>query len=323
MTTIYTMNGQPAISQQNASNLTSRISRIEKVVPYSTGGGGFAPSRYSPLISTGVNGGRLDLTSQSSIAFKGSMAPAVVDGNFGASATATTITWYWDGTNSSRVIVLRRSDGTSVTIPGSSITISGLTASQTYSYFPCWPSNGSHNVAWAGPGDTGTPVIAYSAAATATQLAQAAAFQVRSGFEPLTAGAMTFAQPAGGTSGGTGGGGGALGKCVMLGTNLKPLGNEQIDTVNHKQSDWVRIETDTNSLNCTPNHPLYDSEQGKVDASFFLGKHRWIITDQGEKLVTCAIEFVDDYTKVEVRMKSGHIFFANGFMSHNIKYSPL
>lgn len=315
------MDGQPSISQQNGANLNSRIARIEKVVPYSTGGGHSAPSAYSPLISTGVNRGLLDLTSHSSIAFKGSMSPSVVDGNFGASATATTITWYWDGTNSSRVIVLRRSDGTSVTIPGSSITITGLTASQTYSYFPCWPSNGSHNVAWAGPGDTGTPVIAYSSAATATQLAQAAAFQARSGFEPLTAGAMTFAQPASGTSGGVGGGGGAPGKCVMIGTHLTPLGNEEIDTAYHHQSNWVRIETDTRGLNCTPDHPLYDSEQGKVDASFFLGKNCWIVTEDGEQKITHTSRFILDSTKIESRMKSGHIFFANGFMSHNLKWS--
>lgn len=335
MNNVYRMGGQPGMTEQDFSNLSSRIARIEKITPYLTGGGKFAPSDFSTIDAAGLIDGKLNLAVTSAINVKGIMSPNVIDGQFTvASPSATSAIIYWDGTNSSRVILIRRPDsqgqglaGTSTTVTPNNITITNLVASTQYQILPFWVPFNSCGIGFA-QGTTGIPQIAFASTDSDTVFAQGRALQSLMGREPL--GNISWTQPA---PGGSSGAGNPVappsrqpGTCVMLGTNLKALGNEEIDTVNHKQTDWVRIETEpggvfTRGLNCTPNHPLYDSEQGKVDASFFVGKHRWIITEYGEEQVTNTTQFIRDCTKVEARMKSGHIFFANGFMSHNSKQS--
>jgi hypothetical protein len=330
---IYTMSGQPGMTQQDLNNLGARVARIEKITPYLLGGGSLASSDFSTIDSAGLINGKLNLTSSSSIDVKGIMSPNVVDGQFSvAKPSDSSAVIYWDGTNSSRVILIRRPDsqgqglnGTSTTVPPSNITITGLTHDLTYQILPYWVPFNACGIGFA-PGTVGTPKIAFLSTDSDTTFAQGRAIQSLMGREPL--GNVSWTQPA---AGGSSGGGTPInpparqpGTCVMLGTHLKPLGNEEIDTVNHRWTDWVRIETEpggvfTNGLNCTPNHPLYDSECGKVEASFFVGKNRWIITERGEEKVTNTTQFIKDCTKVEARMKSGHIFFANGFMSHNVK----
>lgn len=330
---IYTMNGQPAMTQQDLGNLAARLARVESVVPQLIGGGSFAPSDFSTIDSSGVIDGKLNLAVSSGLNVKGILSPNVVDGQFSvAKPSDSSAVIYWDGTNSSRVILIRRPDtqgqglgGTSTTIPGSSITITGLTHDLTYQILPYWSPFNKCGIGFA-PGTVGTPQIAFLSTDSDTTFNQGKALQSLMGREPL--GNVSWTQPA---SGGSSGGGSPTppparqpGTCVMLGTDLKAMGDEVIDTVNHRWTDWVRIETEpggifTRGLNCTPNHPLYDSEKGKVRADFFIGKSRWIITDHGEEKVTNTSQFVRDCTKVEAKMRSGHIFFANGFMSHNIK----
>lgn len=327
------MNGQPGMTTQDLSNLGARVARIEKITPYLLGGGNLAPSDFSVIDSVGVIDGKLNLGNPGGISFKGILSPNVIDGQFAvAKPNDNSAVIYWDGTNTSRVFLVRRPDsqgqglnGTSTTIPGNNITITGLTHDLTYQVLPYWSPFNQCGIGFA-PGTVGTPKIAFLSTDTDTIFAQGKAVQSLAGREPL--GNVSWTMPA---SGGSGGAGPPVtpparqpGTCVMLGTNLKPLGNEEIETQNYRQTDWVRIETEpggifTNGLNCTPNHPLYDSERGKVEASFFLGKHRWIITDHGEQKITNTTQFIKDCTKVQAKMKSGHIFFANGYMSHNIK----
>ncbi len=330
---IYTLSGSSQMGQQTNPNLQARLARVERVVPYLTGGGNFAPSQYMPIDSAGIVDGKLNLATAAGIAVKGIMSPNVVDGQFSvAKPTDSTATIYWDGTNSSRVMIIRRPDpqgqglnGTSTTIPGSSITITGLTHDLTYQALPFWtPFNGC-GIGFA-PGTVGTPQIAFLSTDTDTIFANGRSIQSLMGREPL--GNVSWTQP---VAGGSSGGGVPItpparqpGTCVMIGTHIDPLGGGSYDTQNHRQSDWVRIETEpggvfARGLNCTPNHPLYDSEQGKVDASFFVGKSRWIITSKGEERVERTTQFIRACTKVHVTMQQGHIFFANGFMSHNSK----
>lgn len=333
MIDLYRMNQPPAMGQQPDSNLAARIARVEKIVPYLTGGGQFAPLDFGPIISSGLSDGKLNLTTAAGIDVKGIISPNVVDGQFAvAKPNDSSAVIYWDGTNTSRVIIIRRPDsqgqglgGTSTTVPGSSITITGLTHDLQYQALPYWvPFNGC-GIGFA-PGTVGTPAIAFLSTDSDTTFARGRSFQSMMGHEPL--GNISWTMPA---AGGSAGGGPPVtpparqpGTCVMLNTHIRTMGGQDYDTVNHRQTDWVRIETEpggvfTRGLNCTPNHPLYDSEQGRVDASFFLGKNRWIITEHGEERVERTTEFLRDCTKTQVKMRQGHIFFANGFMSHNIK----
>lgn len=330
---IYTMDGQPRMAGQDVKNFAPRIARMEKITPYLLGGGKFAPSDFSTIDAAGIVDGKLNLAVSAGINFKGILSPNVVDGQFSvAKPNDSSAIIYWDGTNSSRVLIIRRPDskgqglgGTSTTVPGSNITITGLTHDLIYQVLPYWSPFNACGIGFA-PGTVGTPQIAFLSTDSDTTFAQGKALQSLAGREPL--GNVSWTMPVLGGSGAAGLPSAPptrqIGSCVMLGTHLKALGNEEIETVNRRQTDWVRIETEpggvfTRGLNCTPNHPLYDSEQGKVDASFFVGKSRWIITEYGEEKITNTTQFIRDCTKVEARMKSGHIFFANGFMSHNIK----
>lgn len=308
-------------------NLLARLTRLESNAPAVLRTGAVVPSTYTPLLSAGITDGQLDLSTAAGIVFQGSMAPNVIDGQFSVGASSTTTAQiYWDGTNGSRVILIRRADGTVSVIPGSNINVSGLTANTKYTYMAYWAPGNQCGIGFS-QGDTGTPEIAFSPSASATLLNQGAVQLTLAGREKL--GVFSFTQPSSGSSSpGNPSSPPPInpGMCVMLGTHIKPLGYEEYDTVNAPQTDWVRIETEagpfTRSLNCTPNHPLYDSEQGKVDASFFVGKRRWILTDHGEELITNTTQFLRSCTKVHVKMKQGHIFFANGFMSHNFKDQP-
>jgi len=323
---IYALNGMSAMQQQSQPNLPARIARIESVTPYRLGGGMFAPSDFSPLDSGGLIDGKLNLATSSSISFMGSMAPAVVDGVFSVgSATDSTATIYYDGTNSSRVFLLRRADQTVSVIPPNNISLSGLTSSAVYTAYAYWTPFNECGLGWAS-GLAGTPLIAFTAAATATQIKQAVAQQHFAGREEIGSIQWTQPAPAGSTSPGppTNPPNPDPGSCVMIGTTLKPLGSEPIDTQNYRWEDWVRIETEpggcfVRGLNCTPDHPLYDAEKGKVRADSFVGKNRWIMTDNGEEKVIRTAQFIKGCTKVQAHMKRGHLFFANGFLSHNFK----
>jgi hypothetical protein len=321
------MNGQPKMNTQDDSNLSSRLARVESVVPYLTGGGKTVSTKFSVLDSGGVIGGKLNLATPSSIHFAGIMAPSVVDGalTIGSSST-TTAQIFYDGANSSRVILIRRADGTVSTIPPNNVSITGLTAGATYQAFSYWSPFNQCALGWS-PGDTGTPLIAFSSAATATMIYQAISNQGQAGREPIAS--VKWTQPSSGSTSPTPPSPSdepVPGLCVMLGTKIEPLGDIRPDewqTTNHRWEDWVRIETSNGpfvrGLNCTPNHPLYDSEKGKVEAEFFLGKNRWIITEAGEEKISATTQFIRGCTKVHTEMKRGHLFWANGFLSHNFK----
>jgi len=332
MNAIYTMNGQPAIGKQDMSNLSSRLARVESVVPYFTGGGNIVPTKFSTLDASGVVDGKLNLAVSSSLSLHGMLSPNVIDGQFSvAKPNDNSAVIYWDGTNSSRVILIRRADsqglglnGTSTTVPPNNITITGLTHDLTYQILPYWSPANTCGIGFA-PGTVGTPQIAFLSTDSDTIFSQGKAIQSLIGREPL--GNVSWTMPA---SGGSGGAGPPItppprnpGTCVMLGTNIKTLGGHNYDTQNYLQEDWVRIESEpggvfTRGLNCTPNHWLFDSEQGRVQANFFVGKNRWIITEWGEEKITNTTRFIKDCTKQEVKMREGHLYFANGYMSHNM-----
>src|SRR4051812_8570051 len=70
----------------------------------------------------------ISLTS-SNVRKRGGVSVAGNTSGFAYVSTDTSITWYWDGTNGSKVIVIHRADGSNFTVPttGSGLTVSGLT----------------------------------------------------------------------------------------------------------------------------------------------------------------------------------------------------
>lgn len=312
------------------TDLGVRISRLENSAPYILRGGGIAAtvSPYTSVPAAAINSGAIDLSS-TGVQTVGSVPPFVNVSGFAATATTTSITWYWDGTNSSKVIVINRADKTQFTVPPSSIAITNLTANTWYGFLPFWTPSNVCGIGWM-QGDSGTPQIAFAggtgasfaAAASAYTLAQSNALQNSQGREALSTSFMTFQTPAAGTSSGSASGGGAAGRCVMLGTEIDPLGEiapGDWRNIHEPCQDWWRIETKRGKgLNCTPNHPIYDADNGKKEASEFKTGD-WIITDIGMEKIVSSHRFMRMCTKVHTQMKYGHLYWANGFLSSNAK----
>jgi hypothetical protein len=109
------------------------------------------------------------------------------------------------------------------------------------------------------------------------------------------------------------------GGCVLEGTSIVALGNQKFTVEKLPESHWVRIVlVDKRELTCTLNHPLFDAVTGKVEA-WRVRVGRWLITDTGEAKVAQVKKVTADGVKLKVSMDSGHLFFANGFLSHNLK----
>lgn len=301
-------------------NVQTRVRRLERGTQYLRGGVLVDPSgKYARIPVALLSGNKVSLTSKH-LDTKGSIPPFGVVGNFGSSTTSTSITLYWDGTNSSVKFKIMRTDGSAVNIPGSSLTITGLTPSTSYGFLPFWSSHNNCGIGFI-KGDAGSPQFAFTAAA---RTVQSSIKQIYQGNEALTNGYVLISTPASGTGGGIGagggGGGGTGGSCIMVGTHVETMGGGEYVSQLFPQTDWfnVAVEDYPRTLNCTPNHPLYHPERGQMRADAFkVGD--WIVTEKGERKLIEVRPFFRVCTKVKVHMDSGHLFFANGFLSHNFK----
>ena len=342
-------NGEPVQNLYKFApyNNTTRLRRVEKTVPYLTKGAPvFSKSTTQTLDQTAVANGQIDLAS-SAVIKKGSTPPSGVTGQFAALASVTAgvamITWYWDGTNGSSPLVIHRIDGTSFSVPPGSITIGNLAPSTTYYFLPFWSVTGGCSVGWV-TGFHGTPQIAFlNAEAISTNTQYYIAQQQQQNREQLTNGFMTYATPAAGSSSGGGGGGGSTGSCVMNGTFVDPIGDYgsmRQEIVGHNY--WISIVTDNGrQLSGTYDHPVYacwdDDVQNMVDAckdfdeqkaDLFrtpmefveMGMH--VMTNDGPAKVINWYKFSRACSKRVVHMERGHLFWANGILSHN-KMNPL
>lgn len=184
------------------NDVTSRLRRLEGAYPKDTHTSPVyskakftLPSRMAVLPSGQIN-------PLSAVQAKGNLSPLVLSGVLGFSASSTSITVWWDGTNSSQVISIKRADGTSFTVPKGSQTITGLTASMQYGFSVYWNVNNTGGLSF-GPGDTGSPAVAISP--TASQSVNNLAIQAQQRFdaEPIYSGLVFWSTTAsgGGTSG--------------------------------------------------------------------------------------------------------------------------
>lgn len=326
-----TVNGLYSLTgATDPEKMSRRIARLETIAPQILRGNGVAAQnqffKYGPLITSGLANGKIDISKTGSITFVGSMGQTVVDGQFsiGAPTSATSSTIYWDGTNGSRQIVLRRADGTNFPIPGSTQIVTGLTAGNGYTYMAYWIPGNVCTIAWA-QGTAGTPQIAFDNTASASTFNIGNATLTQAGHEKL--GVFSFTQPASGTSSP----GNPVtppvknpGMCVRLGTEIDPLGPINPDewrTEMTAQDDWIALGTQRGlRLDCTPSHPLY-TDNGKTPAEK-LKVGDWLLTEIGmEKLIKCD-PWKHRCTKQQVFMNYGHLYYANGFLSSNAKNQP-
>ena len=266
----------------------------------------------------------LNLTS-SGVKKLGGVPPFGAAGQFAYTSTTTTITWYWDGTNSSVPFVITRADGSKFTVPtfGSGLHITGLSANTTYYFLPFWDTDSLCNIGWV-EGTVGTPQIAFVLADTNNPLTTQTYLieQSTQTREPLSAGFMTATTTSGGSGGGGAGGGGAGGGCVRSGTKITVLGDMEYQCEVLEESNWIYLETEQGKeLFCTYDHPLYHALNGKVEADT-LCEGDPVITDQGEQKLVTAQEYTKKCSKYIIRMAKGHLFFANGFLSHNKFFPP-
>jgi hypothetical protein len=325
------------------SRLVTRLRRVEKTVPYLNAGEPVFTSSSAQGVDPNIltSAGAIDIAS-SNVQKIGGVSPNGVTGQFAAVTTGTTITWYWDGTNGSTPLVIHRADSSTFVVPRGSIQITGLANSTTYYFLPFWNTTGGCQVSWV-IGTHGAPQIAFVVADT-TDPANAQFYlaqQTLQNREPLAGGFMTQATTSGGTGGGGAGGGGGGGNCVMSGTSIDPIGDYGEMTVGiHHEKNWTRLITAGQKvLYCTNNHNVYGCEPEEVNEmtramldgiteenlerykiiSSDLSAGCFVITETGPDELIEVTPIIRVCTKRSVHMNQGHLYWANGILSHNQK----
>lgn len=133
--------------------------------------------------------------------------------SFTYTATTTSITWYWDGTNGSSPLTIYRADGTTTGPLSGNQAITGLTNATTYNFYPYYDET-TKSLAWVA-GGSGTPAYAQPSAGSKA-LVQSQNLRTRI---PLSIGGMQASTGAGGS--GSGGGGGGGGGCFTGNVKVK------------------------------------------------------------------------------------------------------
>jgi hypothetical protein len=134
-------------------------------------------------------------------------------------------------------------------------------------------------------------------------------------------GLITTPAALGGDTSGSGGGGGTGGDipggCVLEGTAIVPLSGEPRIKPSD-QEEWVEIKlADGRTLIATPKHPIY-SDAGKTPLQL-ISCGEEIITDKGMVVVVEKRAIQKSATKLAVYLLTGHLYWANGILSHNLK----
>lgn len=307
------------INSDEGRRMRTRMRRLENSAPY---------TRRSALVTSDsdfASVSRSALDSDLSISLTndgipklGSLPPSIIAGNFAYVPTENSITWYWDATNGSNLLVIRRADNTNFTIPTGTLTVSGLTPNAQYYFYPFWSVTGARcsNVSWV-IGDIGSPQFAFTTISTDALRQQTLQFR-----EALSGGAMTASTTVAGTGTGTSapaGGGGADGDCVITGTLIVPVnGKGNLTLSRHPESVWTQITTvKGKSLTATRNHRVYT--ENKLEEMRNLDKGMRVITVDGLETLESVQHFQKTSVKVKFHCEPGNLAWTDGILSHNIK----
>lgn len=180
----------------------ARLSRLEAGYPTSIAGRvTFSNSTLAvPSTNSVLPSGQVAPTG---IQATGSTFAFVVQGNFSFTSDGSSITIHWDGTNGSKLLAIRRADGSNYSIIAGSMTIGGLSAGVQYGF--------SSFIAIAQPqhlsfvqGDAGQPQFAFSPAATPALISSASRTQRLTTNERITEGLIFFTAAIGTSGLGTG-----------------------------------------------------------------------------------------------------------------------
>lgn len=263
----------------------------------------------SAVNTSGLESSKTSAQSGAITSSTGSVPPSW-NTNFGYDSPipGTSLTIYWDGTHSSTQITIYRADGTTTGPLSGSQTITGLTASTLYYFYPYYDES-SATLTFA-TGGTGTPAIAFTAPSFTA--AQSAGLR---GHVSLANSALQATTGSGG--GGSSGGGSGYG-CVMEGSEITPLSGI---VTGHTEpwKDWIQLTTENGfSVPCVPTHPVISILRGKTWVKELLIGER-IITKRGVSSVCELRPFVQEANKVVVHVPDGELYWANGILSSNRK----
>jgi hypothetical protein len=158
----------------------------------------------------------------------------------------------------------------------------------------------------------GTNVLFSGGANLGANLANAAVMFL-DGHTPLAGSSgFTTTTPAIGGSGSGGGGG-----CVMIGSRIFPLAGSAI-SIELPNEEWILLEAGDHVLICTPDHPVISEQRGKMRADqLFRGEI--LVCDDGGQPIKNLVPLRFKGTKIKAKMPKGHLFWANGILSHNHK----
>ena len=180
----------------------ARVSRLEAGYPTSRAGKVVYSSSSLAVPASG------SVTSSGSIAPTGITATGstfafVVQGNFSFTSDGTSITIHWDGSNGSKLLAIRRADGSNYSITSGSMTIGGLTAGTKYGFSSFVAVAQPQNLSFV-QGDSGTPKFAFSPSADSALIASASRTQRLTTNERITEGLIFFTADAGASGNGNG-----------------------------------------------------------------------------------------------------------------------
>ena len=180
----------------------ARLSRLEAAYPTSIAGRvTFSPSTLSvPSAGSVLPSGAIAPTG---IQATGSTFAFVVQGNFGFISDGTSITIHWDGSNGSKLLAIRRADGSNYSVTVGSMTVGGLTAGTQYGFSPFVAIAQPQNLSFV-QGDAGTPTFAFSPTADASLISSASRTQRLTTNERITEGLIFFTANVGASGLGTG-----------------------------------------------------------------------------------------------------------------------
>jgi hypothetical protein len=112
------------------------------------------------------------------------------------------------------------------------------------------------------------------------------------------------------------------GGCVVEGTIIEPLGDAKMTQEVLDESTWIELTTENGCvLRATKTHPVFTEHIGKTPLSI-VHVGDMLVTKQGSSRVIKLNLIYVLGKKVRVQMESGHLFWANGILSHNVKNIP-